>query len=104
MFLIMPAGKMKRNIKNDCVFALYKMVFHVMRVEIIDHKDAGWFQTLSHCPHGIIMLAACVEISEACKKIKSIIEIINVKRQSHIVLEKMEIFRLGLFCLIYKRL
>src|SRR5258705_967673 len=80
---------------------MYKMIFCIMHIQVIDHKNAAGLKTSCNGPHGIIMFTSCGKISKAGKKVKSIIKIIYPERQSHVMLKKLKIIFFKLFCILY---
>lgn len=91
MILILPLGNMKCHFIDRSCKRSFLVLPGVMYVEVIYHKQSTLAQTLGNGPDGIIVLSPGSEITKAGKKIKCVLEIVDPKKITHIVLVKMQV-------------
>ncbi len=63
----------------------YKMGFGVMHIEVVDHEDPAGAQALGDGADSVVVFPSGAEITEAGKKIKSVVVIVAAEGQPHIM-------------------
>lgn len=79
----------------------FKVGFGVRDIKVIHHKYSSFLQRTGNTSQYITILPEGFKVSEACEKIKSIIEIIDPAGPAHIMNEKMKFFMFLQPCLLY---
>ena len=91
MCFIIPANDLIGSPCHVLHFLMHQMIFCIMHVEIINDKNSVRSKARSDGSHRIVVFTPCCKVTKAGKEIKRIVKIVDPKRQSHVVLVKIQI-------------